>query len=259
MSEILNHINGFLPVYRVLNREENLDFFRDVLGLKVLLEEGAMVFLGGHESKKRRLVLEESPGHRTVKGDKKHAATVLVGQADEVAQLLVGHLDAVSKVFFDGQCFGFEAISPENDVFQLLSEGLSVLTEVEKEGVRKKSVKKSEHQGLSEVRVMTLELNSSNGAVLDFVGALLGADVTRNQLRLPFVKMIEHEIQGVDLAARADETLDLELLYFSVDDAVDLVEFSKKADEKSNPYLDQSKRTLSIEAPNHMEVWFVKA
>ena len=131
--------------------------------------------------------------------------------------------------------------------------------EVEKEGVRKKSVKKSDHPGLSEVRVMTLELNSSNGAVLDFVGALLGADVTRNQLRLPFVKMIEHETQGVDLAARADETLDLELLYFSVDDAVDLVEFSKKADEKSNPYLDQSKRTLSIEAPNHMEVWFVKA
>ena len=58
MSEILNHINGFLPVYRVLNREENLDFFRDVLGLKVLLEEGAMVFLGGHESKKRRLLRE---------------------------------------------------------------------------------------------------------------------------------------------------------------------------------------------------------
>ncbi len=53
MSEIINHITAFQPVYRVLNREENLDFYREVLGFKVLVEEGAMVWLGGHEAKKR--------------------------------------------------------------------------------------------------------------------------------------------------------------------------------------------------------------
>ncbi|MFG7388001.1 CppA N-terminal domain-containing protein [Lactococcus lactis] len=52
MSEIINHITAFQPVYRVLNREENLDFYREVLGFKVLVEEGAMVWLGGHEAKK---------------------------------------------------------------------------------------------------------------------------------------------------------------------------------------------------------------
>ncbi|TKV35137.1 proteinase, partial [Citrobacter sp. TBCS-11] len=28
MSEIINHITAFQPVYRVLHREENLDFYR---------------------------------------------------------------------------------------------------------------------------------------------------------------------------------------------------------------------------------------
>ena len=40
MSEIINHITAFQPVYRVLNREENLDFYREVLGFKVLVEDG---------------------------------------------------------------------------------------------------------------------------------------------------------------------------------------------------------------------------
>lgn len=68
MSEIINHITAFQPVYRVLHREENLDFYRGVLGFKVLEEEGAMVWLGGHEAKKDRFQLEESPGFRPVEG-----------------------------------------------------------------------------------------------------------------------------------------------------------------------------------------------
>nr|WP_243459928.1 CppA N-terminal domain-containing protein [Lactococcus cremoris] len=68
MSEIINHITAFQPVYRVLHREENLDFYRGVLGFKVLVEEGAMVWLGGHEAKKDRFQLEESPGFHPVEG-----------------------------------------------------------------------------------------------------------------------------------------------------------------------------------------------
>ncbi|MCU5753272.1 CppA N-terminal domain-containing protein [Lactococcus lactis] len=117
MSEIINHITAFQPVYRVLNREENLDFYREVLGFKVLVEEGAMVWLGGHEAKKDRFQLEESPGFRPVEGLKKHGQTVIKANSSEIEQLIVRNLDKISKVYKGKNGFAFSALSPESELF----------------------------------------------------------------------------------------------------------------------------------------------
>ncbi|MDU0399311.1 hypothetical protein LMG8526HA_00146 [Lactococcus lactis] len=98
MSEIINHITAFIPVYRVLNREENLDFYREVLGFKVLVEEGAMVWLGGHEAKKIAVsIVQRSPGFRPVEGLKKHGQTVIKANSSEIEQLIVRNLDKISN------------------------------------------------------------------------------------------------------------------------------------------------------------------
>lgn len=117
MSEIINHITAFQPVYRVLNREENLDFYREVLGFKVLVEEGAMVWLGGHEAKKDRFQLEESPGFRPVEGLKKHGQTVIKANSSEIEQLIVRNLDKISKVYKEKMALLFQHFRLKQDFF----------------------------------------------------------------------------------------------------------------------------------------------
>ena len=117
MSEIINHITAFQPVYRVLHREENLDFYRGVLGFKVLVEEGAMVWLGGHEAKKDRFQLEESPGFHPVEGLKKHGQTVIKANSSEIEQLIVRNLDKIAKIYQGKNGLAFTALSSEAGLF----------------------------------------------------------------------------------------------------------------------------------------------
>lgn len=259
MSEILNNIVSFLPVYRVLNREQNLDFFRDVLGMKVLLEEGAMVWLGGHKAQENRFLLEESPESRAVVGTKKHAQTVFTAPAKEVEQLLAKNLDKVSRVFSDGENFAFEAISPENDVFCLFAENLSTgLKEIEKTAVNLPV--EADFVGLSDFHLARLQVNVAELGLLDFFGKVfdVAPNATEQTLDLPFVSLQEQVASGQDLLADSEETLDLEFVLVRVKADFDLKAYAEQFADLSGIYLDKEAQTLALTAPNHTEVWFVK-
>ena len=62
----INKISSISPVLKTNNRNVNQEFFEKVLGMKTLLEDGALLSLGD-QSKTDRLYLEESPSMRTRK------------------------------------------------------------------------------------------------------------------------------------------------------------------------------------------------
>lgn len=259
MSEIIKNITAFQPVYGVLDREDNLNFFRDVLGLKVLMEEAAMVWLGGHEVKEGRFQLEESPGLRAVKGPKKHQRTILRADANEVEQLIIRNLTKISKVYKGKSGYTFEAVSPENDVFWVTSEALtdlSALTEVQTEQVE---VNKAAHfKGLSDFELLEVDLNVTDQAVIKFYEEAFGTSAHEGRLELPLLTLTFTVTEGEDLIAPADEVLDLEFIVVMLDKSYDLKKFANQFTDYNGTYLDASAKTFSIEVPDHVELWFVK-
>ncbi len=241
MSEIIKNITAFQPVYRVLDREDNLNFFRDVLGLKVLMEEAAMVWLGGHEVKEGRFQLEESPGLRAVKGPKKHQRTILRADANEVEQLIIRNLTKISKVYKGKSGYTFEAVSPENDVFWVTSEALTDLS------------------ALTEVQTEQVEVNNvTDQAVIKFYEEAFGTSAHEGRLELPLLTLTFTVTEGEDLIAPADEVLDLEFIVVMIDKSYDLKKFANQFTDYNGTYLDASAKTFSIEVPDHVELWFVK-
>ena len=68
MKTVFDNIKRAVPVIRVNNRDLNLAFYKETLGLKVISEENALAMLGSKSAKTRtdtRLILEESPSMRT--------------------------------------------------------------------------------------------------------------------------------------------------------------------------------------------------
>lgn len=256
MTEILENITGCLPVYRVLNREENLNFFRDVLGMKVLLEEGAMVWLGGHEAKTERILLEESPGVRSVIGAKKHARTVLRAKGAEIEQILAQNLSKVSKLYQGKNGFAFEAVSPEHDLFLVTAESEETLIEVEKSAFSISGT--VDFPGLSDFEFAAMNLNATEPALVPFFEELFAVKAVNNTLDLPFVKLSETVTVGEDLAAAVDETLDLEFLVFKIAEDFDLAAFATRFSDANGVYLDKSAKTFALDAPNNLEIWFAK-
>ena len=61
-----NQIVRVIPVLKVNNRNVNQRFYEETLGMKVLVEEGALLSLGD-ASKVEKIVLEESPSMRSRK------------------------------------------------------------------------------------------------------------------------------------------------------------------------------------------------
>ena len=94
-----------VPVLKVNNRRLNLEFYCRTLGMKNLLEEGAIVSLGD-QTKSEKLVIEESPSMRTrkVEGPKKIAQITLKvadpKEIEEVTATVVRALDNVIDLNF---------------------------------------------------------------------------------------------------------------------------------------------------------------
>jgi len=112
MKTIFENVSCMVPVVRVNNRDLNLAFYKDVLGLKVISEENALAILGGKSAKNLDdavLIIEESPSMRTraVTGVKKLKKIVLV-----------------SPEFKEG----FEATSPEGDLFEVVPQLMAALS-----------------------------------------------------------------------------------------------------------------------------------
>ncbi|MDR0297655.1 MAG: CppA family protein [Streptococcaceae bacterium] len=250
--------NGILavrPVYRINNRAENLAFFVGILGMKVLLEEGAMVELGGNKSARlTRLLLEESPaddGFRAVQGRKRHAVTLLKTDKQEMNQLLM-HAKAVQPdVLKDIYDAGFEAISPEGDHFIVYAEGCAfekrALTEIAE-------ALTEEVPTLSDFEVTTVSLNVRHLPEATAVAHALGCELNGyHALTLGGVEILFNEKKSGDLASK--ETWDIESFDVLVTDAFDLSALAAAFD---GAYLDAGEKVLSADTPLGLGFWFEK-
>ncbi|MBL3716755.1 proteinase [Lactococcus garvieae] len=255
MKEFIDNLEVCLPGYRVLDREENLNFYREVLGLKVLHEENAEVFLAGYTVKEPKIILEESPGLASVQGVKKHGRTVIQADGDEIEQLLARNIDKVSHLYQVKDNWAFEAVSPENDVFLMVSvEDWSDLVEVDKSDV---DFDEGEFLGLSDFSVKEVQINIEDKAIVTAYEHILGVKAVGNSIELPNLRLVFYEGEGPNLSASVDEKLDLMLLRFQVSQDFDLVRFAESL-STDKLYLDRKAKTLAVDIPQHMELWFTK-
>ncbi|GAB2026346.1 CppA N-terminal domain-containing protein [Lactovum odontotermitis] len=221
-----------LPVYRINNRGTNLNFFENVLGMKVRLEDGPMVELGGHRAQKTHILLEETP----VKGDrpltaavKKHNCTILRAAASEVAALFQRNKD-VKAVEFQG-AKGFSAISPEGDEFWLLE------SEHDKD---------NDAQGLSDFSVLEIKINvaSATAAQQDFQ---IFEEIS-DKLKLAFVEQAP---------SVPDYPWDIEAIQIQLPKEADFNQLFARFSAFA-PYLDAEHDLLSVALPEGIELWFEK-
>lgn len=243
-------ITFYSPVLRVNNRDVNISFYQDTLGMKLLTEENALAIFGDWSQSDSHFVIEESPAARTraVQGPKKLNQLVLkVERPEEISSLLARGI-AYSKLYKGTNGYAFEALSPENDGFLVhAEEDLASLVEVENfEGQGDKSFK-----GLSSYKVEQIVLNVPDKAKSQaFYDAL--------SPYLP-VSIKFEEASGPDLTIAPNIAWDLEILEFKVGKEANLAQL--KVDlfsQGQDVYLDQKENVLVISDPSQIEIWFRK-
>lgn len=222
MKTVFDNITKSVPVIRMNNRDLNLAFYKETLGLKVISEENALAMLGSKSAKTRmdtRLILEESPSMRTraVNGVKKLRKIVI--ESPEFTE-------------------GFEATSPEGDVFEIVP---------------------SQSDSL-DIKITEIQLNTSNiKNTLAFYVEGFGLTEKKNAVQLPFGKISYFEAQGPDLLANPEEVWDLEIIEFEVAPEVDLHQIASQLDDLGlDYYVDKKGKILTLTDGQNIEIWFVK-
>ena len=130
------------PIFRVNNRQENIDFYQNTLGFKLLTEENALAVFTDWSERNSLFVIEESPAYRcrAVEGPKKINKVVIKVSNPLEIEYLLARDDNQAKAIFQGENgYAFETISPENDLILVHAEDdLSTLKTVEYADVEEK-------------------------------------------------------------------------------------------------------------------------
>ena len=235
-----------VPVLKVNNRRLNLEFYCRTLGMKNLLEEGAIVSLGD-QTKSEKLVIEESPSMRTrkVEGPKKIAQITLKVADPKEIEVLLHQAPQIHQIYKGKKGYAFTAISPEGDFFFVHAEDDVATLEV----ISDLPVFESQEHfvGLTQFHVEEILLHVPNKAKAE-------AYYQAVSLTLPLA--FKEEI-GPDLLVNNDVTWDLSMLKFSVG-SFDVDELSGVF-EGRDLFIPKSKKFLLTTDDSRIELWFEKA
>ena len=240
----INKISSISPVLKTNNRNVNQEFFEKVLGMKTLLEDGALLSLGD-QSKTDRLYLEESPSMRTrkVEGPKRLACLkIRVTNPQEIEWLLArGH--QVDRLFRGENGYAFEALSPEGDRILLHAEEKLICLQPVQETPAFEV--QDDFIGLSQFEVEKIELRAPDlQAVKEFYQSVSNV--------LDFLDV--QEAQGEDLTADNTKTWDLAMLKCLVAD-FDVEQLSSIFAEHEF-FVPKSKKFLVSQDRSNIELWF---
>ena len=239
-----NQIVRVIPVLKVNNRNVNQRFYEETLGMKVLVEEGALLSLGD-ASKVEKIVLEESPSMRSrkVEGPKKLGRIVVkVAQAQEIDYLLARQPET-SALYQGVNGRAFEVVSPQGDtIFVHAEENLESLEPLEKAPLVDVP---EDFKGLTSFDVDFLEVNV--------------ADLAQSQeiyRRLPDLAHFIHlqEAQGEDLQVENKVTWDLSMI--KVELASFDVEDLKESLGETVDFVHRKGTFLIAKDPSQIELWF---
>lgn len=236
------------PVVRVFDKDANINFYKEVLGFKLVSEENAIAIFSSYDNPERTFIIEESPTYRTraVNGTRKHHKTIIkVANASDIVALL-GQGRAVDQVFKGANGYAFEATSPEGYTYLLhAEEDVTTLVAVEPDGFESPA----DFQGLSDFEVTQIILNVPDVAV-----AKAFYDDLNFPLEMGFV-----QAQGEDLQVNPDTVWDLEYLEFEVAKDFDLAALKGEFEAKGlEVYLDKKETVLVISDTSNIELWFSK-
>lgn len=239
------------PVLRVNNRDENIDFYRKTLGLRLVSEENAIAIFSAWNNPQASFIIEESPAMRTraVEGAKKLNHITIKASSSSEIEALLGN-GAVAKTIFKGKNgYAFEAISPEGDAFLIHAEDdKSSLTEV----VDVDFSEQIDVKGLSDFSYDSITFNVPDiEQSQSFYQLLLDGFFPVDLNFLP--------AQGEDLRVEPNVTWDLEILEYQVPNHYDLSELKTTLEAKGQSvYLDKKETVLVLSDPSRIEVWFSK-
>ena len=93
------------PIFRVNNRQENIDFYQNTLGFKLLTEENALAVFTDWADRNSLFVIEESPAYRcrAVEGPKKINKVVIKVSNPLEIEYLLARDDHQAKSIFQGE------------------------------------------------------------------------------------------------------------------------------------------------------------
>ena len=96
---LLKNVSFITPVVRVNNRQVNIDFYKQSLGMRLVSEENAIAIFSSYGQGRERFVIEESPSVRTraVVGTKKlNTIVIKTSDANAIQSLLANGATCVS-------------------------------------------------------------------------------------------------------------------------------------------------------------------
>ena len=234
-------VTRIVPTLKCNNRKHALAFFKDNLGMNILLEDGAWTSLGD-ASKIEKLTLEEAPSNRTraVKGVKKLAKLIIkVADAHEIEALLAR--GASYTQLYQGQAgYAFEALSPEGDLILLhAEENLDKLNTIS-------SASFEDQPGFAGLTAFEIE------QVQLHVPDLAASQRFYEQFVPKLPQLAFLPAKGADLQAPVEETWDISQIKFILDS------FDGQALKTALPdaFLAKSGKFLTIDDPSQIEVWF---
>lgn len=239
-----NQIVRVIPVLKVNNRNVNQRFYEETLGMKVLVEEGALLSLGD-ASKVEKIVLEESPSMRTrkVQGPKKMGRIVVkVAEAQEIDYLLARQPETTA-LYQGAKGRAFEAVSPQGDtIFVHAEEDLKSLAPIDSAALVEVP---EDFKGLTNFDVDFLEIN-----VADL------AEAEKFYSSLPDLAHFIHlkGDQGDDLQVENKVTWDLSMI--KVETAPFDVEVLKESLGETVEFVHRKGTLLIAKDPSQIELWF---
>lgn len=240
------------PIFRVNNRQDNIDFYQNTLGFKLLTEENALAVFTAWEDRSSLFVIEESPSVRcrAVEGPKKIKKIVVKVSNPLEIEYLLARDDHQAKTIYQGEKgYAFETLSPENDLILMhAEEDVDSLKTVDYADVEEKE----DFQGVSDFTIQSLTLNVVDTAqAAHFYDCLFGEDLP---ISLHFDKA-----EGPDLQVSPDTTWDLEILEFKVAKDYDLEALQGKLEkEHLASYLDSKGKLMALNDMSNIEVWLTK-
>lgn len=248
---ILENSVFLTPVLRVNNRQLNIDFYQQNLGLKLVSEENAIAIFTSFGSGNERFVIEESPSVRTraVEGPKKVNTIVIKTSDAKAIEQLLAHGAAADRLFIGRNGYAFEVLSPEGDRFLLHAEDDIRQLEVTD---LPELVAEEGFLGLTDFTFETVILNVLEEQVSrSFYQDIFEGDFP---ITMDFV-----EKEGPDLAIEPHITWDLEILEVKVSNDYDLATLKLSLEEKNvSVYLDPKEKILVVSDPSLIEIWFTK-
>ena len=231
-----------IPLIRINNRRRNIEFYKETLGLKVLLEEGAFVDLGDKEGN-IGLRLQEAPGtyaHK-VRGPKRLVSIVLKASDPKQVVALLARTPQLEKIYQGQKGWGFEVLSPEGDRFVLHAEdSLEDLREVEL-----RPPLEVEDRPEYTLTSWTLERMTIRTPDVEGTKAFYHSFDSQGSIHII-------EGQGQDLQTE-DLIWDLSTIFFSKLGQERLDAYEKLL---TTPYYREKRgRFIQTEDPNHIEIW----